>query len=77
MLFVYFRLYPPLAEGAFSSSLHDAFARTSALDPADKAALVSRESPEGIRYYLIRSGKYDCTTSSEAVAAWKRGDFSR
>ncbi|HXU62111.1 MAG TPA: hypothetical protein VN962_10440 [Polyangia bacterium] len=77
MLFVYFRLYPPLAEGAFSSSLHDSFARTAALDPDDKASLVSRESPEGIRYYLIRSGKYDCTTSSEAVSAWKRGDFSR
>ena len=69
LLFVYFRLYPPLAESAFSSSLHDSFARTSALSPADKASLLSRESPEGIRYYLIRSRKYDCTTSSEAVSA--------
>lgn len=77
MLFVYFRLYPPLAEGAFSSSLHDSFARTSALGPGDKASLIAHELPEGIRYYLIRSRKYDCTTSSEAVAAWQRGDFSR
>ncbi len=77
MLFVYFRLYPPLAQGAFSSSLHDSFARASALSPADKASLISQESAEGIRYYLIRSGKYDCTTSAEAVSAWQRGDFSR
>jgi len=77
MLFVYFRLYPPLAEGAFSSSLHEAFARSSALSPGDKAGLISHEQPEGIRYYLIRSRTHDCTSSAQAVSAWQRGDFSR
>jgi hypothetical protein len=77
MLFVYFRLYPPLARSAFSSSLHDAFAGTSVLSPADKASLISREQVEGIRYYLIRSYGYDCASSSQAVSAWRRGDFSR
>ena len=77
MLFVYFRLYPSIAEGAFSSSLHDSFARSSALGPGDKASLISREQPEGIRYYLIRSRKYDCSSSAQAVSAWQRGDFSR
>jgi hypothetical protein len=77
MAVVYFRLYPPLAEGAFSSSLHDSFARSSALGAGDKASLISREQPEGIRYYLIRSRKYDCTSSAQAVSAWQNGDFSR
>ena len=77
MAFVYFRLYPPLAEGAFSSSLHDSFARSSALGAGDKASLISREQPEGIRYYLIRTRKYDCTSSAQAISAWQNGDFSQ
>jgi 4-amino-4-deoxy-L-arabinose transferase-like glycosyltransferase len=77
MVFVYFGLYPSLAEGAFSSSLHDSFAGRSALSFGDKASLISREQPEGIRYYLIRSRKYDCTSSWQAVSAWQRGDFSQ
>lgn len=77
LLFVWFRLYPPLARDAFTSSLHDAFVRPLRLGPAEKAALVSQEQSEGIRYYLIRSGQYDCATSAQAVSAWQNGDFSR
>jgi hypothetical protein len=77
MFFVYFRLYPSLAKDAFSGSLHDAFARTSGFGPGDKASLISREQPEGIRYYLISNLNYDCTSSSQAVSAWQHGDFSK
>jgi hypothetical protein len=38
---------------------------------------LARDEPFAVRYYLIRSGQYDCRSSQEMLRRWQQGRFGR
>jgi hypothetical protein len=75
-LYLYFRVYPPLARDAFNVPIYEALTNIPQLSDTAKAGL-ARDEPFAVRYYLIRSGEYDCRSSEEALERWRRGYWRR
>jgi 4-amino-4-deoxy-L-arabinose transferase-like glycosyltransferase len=75
-LFLYFRVYPGLAREAFNVPIYEALTDVPHLSDRDKSALAHSE-PYAVRYYLMRSGHYDCRSSEQTLRAWMQPSLGR
>jgi len=68
---LYFREYPRIAGEAFNSDWRNSLTDISRLSPEARSSF-ARNNGDLLRFYMMRSGRYDCLQSEKVRADWAR-----